>query len=157
MSASLREFDPRLLRQSQIAAFADHPGAHVGRIDAQRVVAPVIGFLMGLRAGLDVGADAAVVDQVDRRLEQGADQFGRGQLLGGDVEHLADLRRKRDGFQRPRPDTTAFRDQLAVKIVPRRTRQGEEALAFTERGRRIRVRIEEDVTMIEGCDQPDLL
>ena len=118
MAAALREFDPGLLRQPQIAAFADHPRPHVGRIDAQRIVAPVIGFLMGLGAGLDVGADAAVVDQVDRGLEQGADQLGRRQFLSGDVQHLAHLRRDRDGFQRARPDATACRDQLAVKIVP---------------------------------------
>ena len=50
-------------------------------------------------------------------------------------------------------DAPALRDQLAVVIVPARSRQVEHPLALRPALRRIGVRVDEDVAMIEGGDQ----
>ena len=108
------------------------------------------------RAGLDVGADAAVVEQVDRRLQDRAQQLGRRQALGLDAERGARLRRDRDRFLRARPDAAAVGDQLRVVVGPRRARQLEQALALGERRGRVGVRVDEDVPVVERGDQPDV-
>ena len=63
---------------------AVHPDAVVGLV-------PHLG--VGLRAGLDVGADAAVVEQVHRCQQDGPQQFRRAQprVTLRQAQHLADL------------------------------------------------------------------
>ena len=60
-------FEARRLRQPEVAAFADDPRPHRRRVDAHAIVRAIadVGVLLGRR--LDVGADAAVVEQVDLR------------------------------------------------------------------------------------------
>ena len=56
-------------------------------------------------------------------------------------------------FSRARIDAAALRHELAVVIVPARSRQLEQPLAFLPAGSRIRIGIDEDVAMIERGDQ----
>jgi hypothetical protein len=51
---------------------------------------------MALADGLHVGADAAEIEQVDRRLEDGAHQVDRSHRRLVDVERLARLVRQHD-------------------------------------------------------------
>ena len=76
-------------------------------VDADRVVEPVLRLGLGLARGLDVGADAAVPEQVDRRLEDGVHQLVGRQALGLDAQHRARLGRQRDRLGRARPDAAA--------------------------------------------------
>src|SRR5262249_3791923 len=61
----------------------------------------------------------------------------------------------RHGLRAPRPNAAAGRDRLAVVVVPGRARQAEQAPALGERARRVRVRVEEQVAVVEGPDQAD--
>ena len=57
--AASRRFDAAQLGDTQIGAFAHHLGPDLIAIDAQTVIGAVARLQMGLRRGLDVGADAA--------------------------------------------------------------------------------------------------
>ena len=48
-------------------------------------------------------------------------------------------------------------DQRGVVVRPRRSRQHEQAAAFFQRGRRVRSRVQEDVPVVEGCHEPDVV
>src|SRR5699024_3976161 len=63
-----RVFDPPALAESEVAAFAHDLAAQVAAVDSQGVVAAVAHIGVSLAGGLDVGADAAVPEQVHRRL-----------------------------------------------------------------------------------------
>ena len=54
-------------------------------VDPDRVVGLVADVGVGLGRGLDVGADAAVPEQVDRRLQDRADQVVGRELVGLDA------------------------------------------------------------------------
>ena len=64
--------DAALLGEAEIAALAHDLAAQFVAVDAQRIVGAVADIGVGFRGGLDVGADAAVPQQVDRRLQDGA-------------------------------------------------------------------------------------
>ena len=66
-AAAQRELDPGGLGQAEVAAFGDDPSPQLRRVDPDRLVGPVAAGGMGLAAGLDVGADTAVPQQVHRR------------------------------------------------------------------------------------------
>src|SRR6267154_2302697 len=68
----------------------------------------------------------------------------------------ARFRRQRDRFRRTREDAPAAGELLAVVIVPARARQREQAGALGETHRGLRVRIDKDMTVIEGGLQPDV-
>ena len=55
----------------------DHAAAQLLGVDPDRVVGPIERLGVALRGGLDVGADAAVPEQVDRRQQDRADQLVR--------------------------------------------------------------------------------
>ena len=61
------ELDTAALGEPEIAALADHPAAQLAAVDADAVVRSIADLSVALRLGLDVGADAAVPQQVDRR------------------------------------------------------------------------------------------
>src|SRR5690606_11850097 len=134
--ARLGGLDAAELGQTQIAALAHDPATQLAAVDAQTAVGAVTDVGMGFRGGLDVRTDATVPQQVDRRLQRGAYQFGRGHRLdpGIDAQHFTHLRGDLDRFQRARIDAAALADQLAVVIGPARTRHGEQARTFLERG-----------------------
>ena len=77
VAAGLGVLDPAALGEPEVAALADAPGAHLAAVDPDRVVGLVAGVGMGLVGGLHVGADAAVPEQVDRRLQDRLHQLGR--------------------------------------------------------------------------------
>ena len=62
-----RGLDPAELGQAEVAALADDLAAQRVAVDPDRVVGPVADLGVGLGRRLDVGADAAVPEQVDRR------------------------------------------------------------------------------------------
>ena len=65
----------------EVAALAHHPRAQLAAVDAHAVVGAVADLGVLLRLGLDVGADAAVVEQVDARGQDLADHLlARGRL-----------------------------------------------------------------------------
>ena len=148
--------DAPALRKAQIAALADHLAAQLCAVDAQAVVGTVAHFGMCFGACLDIGADAAVVEQVDRRLEDGHNQLRRRQPLCVDVERRARLGRQRDRLFTARPDATTFGDQRGVAVGPGRAWQLEQAFALGERGGSNRCRVDEDVAVIERGQQPDV-
>ena len=76
-AAGLRIFDAPELRAAEVAAFDDDLAAQLATVDAQRVVGAVADLCVGFARCLDVGADAAVVEQVDRRLEDRVHELGR--------------------------------------------------------------------------------
>ena len=65
-AAGERVLDPAALGEPEVAALADHLAAQLGAVDAQRVVGAVAHLGVGLGGRLDVRADAAVPQQVDR-------------------------------------------------------------------------------------------
>ena len=81
---ALRVLDAAELRAAEVAAFDDDLAAQLAAVDAQRVVGAVADLRVRLARRLHVGADAAVVEQVDRRLEDRVDELGRRQRVGGD-------------------------------------------------------------------------
>ena len=153
-AAPERVFDPPELGHAEVGAFADHLGPQLGSVDPEFVVATVADLGMGLVRGFDEGADAAKKEQVDFGREQRPDQFGRGAGFADQPEQLLDRWRHRQLFGRPLVNRAAFGKHRAVVVVPGRTRQIEKALPFGERSRRIRIRVDEDVHVVEGADQP---
>ena len=77
------------LGEAQVAALGDHLAAQLAAVDAHRVVGAVAHVGMRLGRGLHIGADAAVVEKVHRRLQDRGDQLRGRQLLGVDAEHRA--------------------------------------------------------------------
>ena len=67
-----RVLDARALGEAEVAAFDDDGGAQLARVDAHRVVARIGDLEVRFVARLDVGADAAVPQQVDRQAEDRA-------------------------------------------------------------------------------------
>src|SRR3546814_2245371 len=110
---------------------------------------------MAFAAGLDVGADAAVPEQVDRRPQNGIHQLGRAHLadFGVDAQRLSDFVAERYRLERARVDAATCGNQAAVVIVPARARQLEQVLTLAETARRIRRRIDEDMTMVACRNQ----
>ena len=159
VAAGLGVLDPAALGEPEVAALADTPGPHLATVDPDRVVGLVAGVGMGLVGGLHVGADAAVPEQVDRRLQDRLHQLGRSHRRDRrlETEGLAHLGADRDGLQRPGPDATALGDQRLVVVLPARPRQPEHPLALGERRGRIGVGVDEDVAVVERRDQPGVL
>ena len=156
--AVARGLDAAELGHAQVAALADHAATQVAAIDADRVVGAIadIGVLLG--AALDVGADAAVPQQVDRRPEHRRQQCiwrHRGRALG-QAQCLARLRRDFDRFERARVHAAAPGDQLGVIVRPARTRHLEQARALLPGTRRIGIRVDEHVAMVERRHQADV-
>src|SRR5207248_583978 len=83
--------DASLLREPEVAALADHPALQVTRVDAHRVVGLVSHVGVRLGGRLDIGADAAVVEQVDGCRQDRLDQLVGGYLLGLDGQGFAGL------------------------------------------------------------------
>ena len=83
-----RVLDPPALGEAEIAALADDPAAQLDTVDAQRVVGPVTDLGVGLRRRLDVRADPAVPEQVDRGAQHRRHQLGRRERRAVDPEPL---------------------------------------------------------------------
>src|ERR1019366_2590115 len=70
--------DPGRLGEAEVAALADDAGAQPAGVDPDRVVGPVPHVGVGFGAGLHVGADPAVPEQVHRGGQDGGGQLVRG-------------------------------------------------------------------------------
>ena len=155
-NAGVRGLDPRQLGESEIATLADHLATKIGGVDAQRIVRPIADIGVALPARLDIGADTAVPQQVDRRLEQCRYQLIRRHGLGLGADQGAHFRRQGHRFCGAVEDAAAGGDQAFVVIRPIRTRQREQAFALGVARRGIRIGIDEDVQMVERGDQLDM-
>ncbi len=94
--APFPERDPPGLGDAEIGPLADHLGADLRRVDADGVIGLVADIEMALLRRLDVGADAAEIEQLDARLQDGLHQVERRQFVRVEVQHRLDLRRQRD-------------------------------------------------------------
>ena len=121
------ELDAAERGDTEVAALADHLGAHLVSVHPHGIVGAVADVGVRLRLGLDVGADAAVEQQVGRSLQDRLDQGGRRQLLDAvrDAQRGAGLRADRDGLLLPAVDAAALADQRAVVVLPAGPRQVE--------------------------------
>ena len=157
--AGSRELDPSTLGEAEVAAFADDPAAQLGPVRANRVVRLVAGVGVRLGGRLDVGADAAVPEQVDGCGQDRVDELARRQRRGAlrQAQHLTHLRSHRNRLERAREHAAAFGDQRRVVVGPARPRQREHPLPLGEGTRRVRIGVEEDVPVVERRDQPDVL
>ena len=72
--AGERVLDTRLLGEAEVAAFDDNFRAKFGRGDSACVVGVVGDFGVGLGRRANIGADAAVVKQIDRRAQNALNQ-----------------------------------------------------------------------------------
>src|SRR5699024_180141 len=97
-TAQAGELDTGGLGHTQVATLTHDLGTQLGRIDAHLVVGLVTDLGVGLRGGLDVGADTAVPHQVHGGAQDPADEFVRAQLrdLVLDTEHFTYLRGHRN-------------------------------------------------------------
>ena len=111
-------FDAAKLRAAEVAAFGERPAAELASVDAQRVVGAVADLCVRLGLRLDVGSDAAVVDQVDRCVEDGIDELRRCERIRGNRERSLDLGRDRDRLGTARMDAASCGDQLGIVIRP---------------------------------------
>ena len=86
LHALQRRLDPPALGEAQVAALGHHAAAQLAAVDAHRVVRAVADVGVRLARGLDVGADAAVVEQVDGRAQRNPNELRRCQR--GDVAFI---------------------------------------------------------------------
>src|SRR5690554_6280314 len=146
--------NPAQLGHAEVAALAYHPGAHFAAIDPQAVIGLVAHVRVAFTGGLDIGADAAVPDQVDGGLEQAIDEFVGSQVLFGDIEDVPDLRAEGDLLELAGEHAATFGNQLRVVIGPARARQVVQALTLIKTATGIhRVGIDEDLQVVEGRQQ----
>ncbi|MNI31689.1 hypothetical protein D3C73_855770 [compost metagenome] len=154
-SARKRIGNAALLSDTEIGALADHLGAHLARRDADRVIGTIADFRIRFDSCTNIGADAAEPEKIGFTLQDRRHDFewrgrrlvqpdGRGRLFG----QLYRLFRAGN-------DHRAFRQGAAIIILPTGPRQGEHAVALPEGLFGIRIRIDEDVAVIERSDQAD--
>ena len=127
--------DPAQLGATEVAALADHLDPQRVPVDADGVVGAVADLGVGLGGRLDVGADAAVPQQVDRSQQDRVDELGRGEVrrVLGQPQRGDHLGRHRYRLRGPVEDAATDRDQRAVVLGPRRTRAARTADAVRRR------------------------
>ncbi len=152
-----RVLDAAALRQSEVAPLADDTAAQFVPIDPNRVVIAIADFGVGFLRGLDVGADTPVPEQVDLHLQDRADDVAGRRRGRVDAEHLARLGRQGQGLRAAREDAAALRDEAGVVVLPAGAGQPEHAAALRETAGGVRLRVQEDVLVVEGGEQPDVL
>ena len=152
----MRKLDAPILRTAEVAAFGQHLATQFSPVHAERITRFVANLLVGLGRCLHVGANAAVVQQVHRGQQDGAQQLGGRQFFGLDLQHGARLIAQADGLGAARINAAAPGEQAAIVVVPTGTRQGEQPLAFDEGLGGVGCRVDEDVSVVESQHQPDM-
>ena len=150
-------FNARALSHAQIGALANHLAAQGRGIDTQRIVGAVAGVHMGFAGRLHIGADTAEPQQIHLRRQHRLEQFRRGQFVRLDIEQLFHLGRNIDRLGAPLDHPATLRDQLGVVVGPATARQVEQPCTFGEALFHVRVGIDENMQMVEGADQPNML
>ena len=113
-----RIFDPAQLGHPQIATLADDFRPYIATIHPQRVIGLVTYIGVLFLAGLDIGTDTTVPDQIDRRLEQCGNQLGGCHGIDAQIEPFLHLRRQADRFCRAQENSTTGRNQFLLVIRP---------------------------------------
>ena len=145
-----RRLDPAALGEAQVRALADHPRTELVRVDADRIAGTVAGVRMAFGRRLHIGADAAEVEQVDRRRQDGAHQVDGSHRRRLDAQHVARFGRERDRLGGAVVDAAAGRQQRLVVIHPGRPRPLEQPPPLGQTRGRVRRRIDEDMAVVEG-------
>src|SRR5258706_15110617 len=127
--AALRVFDAAQLRETEIAAFRDDLAAQVRAVHAHGVVGAVADLRVRLAARLHVSADAAVIEQIDRRQQDRAYQLVRRERRGADAERGLYGGRKWNRLRRARKHAAARRNQRRIVVGPARTLEREQTAA----------------------------
>ena len=155
-----RRLHPAELGEAEVAALADHPDAELVAVHPDRVVRLVADVRVRLGRRLDVGADAAVPQQVGGRLEDrlhaARPASSRSSPTAGPGGARPDGEIGTDFAAReytPPPGLSS----VGVVVRPRRARQPEQPLPLRERHLGIGVGVEEDVPVVERRHQPDVL
>ena len=104
---------------------------------------------------LDIGADAAVPKEIDMRLQNGLDHLVR-RRLSGKLEQRLRFARQGQVLCGPREYRAPLRHRTARIILPTGARQLEQPFALGEGAHGIGLRIDENMQVIEGRDQPDV-
>jgi hypothetical protein len=118
----------------------------------------VIGNLgVGLGFGTDVGPNTAVVQQVDVGAQDRADQAVAVERIGLALEGRARLGTELDPLEAALVDSASLADQRRIVIRPSRVRQVEEAAPLGEARVGIGVGIYEDMTMVEGGNELEVV
>ncbi len=154
--AVLGVFDAAALRETEIAALTHDAGAQLTAVQPHRVVGTIADLAVAFLAGLDVSADAAVPEQVDRQSQYGAHHLDRSDTLLLQLQQGARLRRQCDADLRAFKNEAAGGQQPLIVIGPARARQREQARTFAEAAAGVRIRIDKYVPVIEGCDEADM-
>ena len=150
------EFHPRQLGDPQVPPLPYHAAAQLVGIHPQGIVGLVPHIGMGLHAGFDVGADTAVPEQVNPGAQQVGDQLVGREMPLLDIEALLHLRRYDDRLGGATEHAAAGGDQFAVVVRPARTGKVEQALPLGKTGGGIRLRVDEDMQVVESRHQADM-
>ncbi len=152
-------FNPAELGDAEIAALGNDPGPDLIAVDPDGVVCLVAHLAVRFGGRLDVRPDAAVVDEVHRRAQDGLQQLGRShhRRRAREPERRNYRGGDGDGLCVARIHAAARADQRGVVVRPGRSRQHEQAAAFSQRAGRVRSRVQEDVPVVEGCHEPDVV
>ena len=146
------------LCEPQVSTFADYLDTKLVCGDANGIIRLIAHIGVRLVLGTDIGADAAIPQEIDRSAKNGANQLVRSETFNSDIQTQGfahgggDL----DTLGRAREDSPTFGNQLWVVVGPRGSGLGEKSRSLGERGCS-RVRIDEYVPVIEGSDKSDLL
>ena len=153
------KLDPPQRGDTEVASLPDHLGAQLIRIDPDGVVCTVPNCGVRLGFSFDVGADTAVEQQIHWSAQDGANEFRRSHLgdLLVNTQRLANARTDRDRLLLTAEHPTPGADQAGVVILPTRSREIEQPTPLLKRASRVRVGIDEDVPVVKGRNQPDVL
>ena len=153
-----RRLDAAALGEAEVGALADHLGAQRPTASMRSgSLARSPASALALARGLHIGADAAEIEQVDRRLQDGAHQVDRRRRRLVDAQHRARLVRQRDRLGGAVEDAAARRDQASCRSPSTTSAAGRTAAcARPSSSAGIGRGIDEDVAMVEGRQQPGL-
>src|SRR5690606_28357635 len=101
----------------------------------------------------DIGTDTAKPEEIDLRLQDRRHDFLRRTGGLAKADGFGRFRRQRNRLLAAAINAAASRKLGAVIVLPARTRQLEQTLALGKAVRRNRVRIDEDIAMVERRHQ----
>ena len=116
----LRRLNAAQLREAQIAALGYHLAAQFIAVNTQCVCGAITDFRVALKTRFHIRANAAVVEKINRRFQNGAHQFNRRRRINRviNAQHRLDLRREWNRFSTAGKHAAALAYQRFVVIVP---------------------------------------